>query len=1215
MRIQKRLAENFNIQYPTRNIQPNKLGNMSRACRGSDRSFPATRLRWRLLCGLAVAWVMGQAPQSYGQVAPDLTMSQTQGVNESDFFFLGPTGMRGWMYYSSQTRNARQILVTQVPAGSPAEGVMMRHDVILGIGDGGMFPHDARVAFVDALIAAEASDGQLHLNVYRPSTKETSVRTIQLGMTNAPLAATTPYSCPKALAILTNYCEQVHAAGPLGHPTREFSVWAMLGSGIEKYENWAINWIQSQTPYSRTNLSIYRPVDTRNWDMSYTLATLAQYYLFMKAKGTPDEAVLPAIENLALFIANGQDRRGQWGHTYAYPRDNGGQLHGTLPGYGALNNAGLVSLYGLALTQKCGITNNAAINAAVEKSAAFFRANVGIGTINYGFHDPIPSVVDVNGRMGIAAVVFRALGDVEAAKWFAMMTSTYGWRNWGHTGNELNHAWGPLAANVGGPDLVNFVHTNRNYNAAFNVDQPYHQVTLHMLRQPSGQFQSQGQGGQGTGRNGHATGSYALQMAIPKMSIDVTGAGYGEAFWLTEDEMEQVRIGFKYESEPVTHLSTEELLEHLGNFSPRVFNKMAGELRGRMTDDLRNTLIAIVEHPDEQATKRVAALVALDAAGREAVKATTDTWYAPSNGYVLNYGARDHAFRDHASIIKMLEAIAQFDRSVPFDMLVVGNYSYVLRNISRASFTEEELAIYYAAIEVILSPDSGNVFHFVENQGIPSWPPARLARYADSILRVAEMPAMAYNAGRVLATPPIGEGMYSWMVRSRLNPGNAPLDTLEHWRRYGMNAMIYTNHLLRLKTNGFSYDQYSSIDSWLEFHLPANDYELHWFRNLIAANVAADHPGATDEQLRALLAQSSDQDDLYRAVVLDKLVKQIGTTAAFDDILPYVGFCSPIDNTNWRLSRGAVEIATNTAYSTDQQWLDALGTVDANDHVRIGGILHALAGRGVTDAKALAEPYLLHENDFVTIGALDVYRAVGAEADLVMLFNQFMTNVSTVVEGETTFANDFKIHAYWDAIHAIVERDAPILEATANAIAAAFNERTNDGASMTGIAIVGTALAEPMSVLNPVGSNVDKVYGQYVTGPIGILGLFPDTDCDQALQNVYTKIADSQHWGRGHKYAASEAFMRRLSHAEIVQRQKDGVSAPWNDRIVVLYLLTELLQERVPIEVQLDLLTLQYNNLPLQGGSSAYPRGTAQNELNRRRGLEEQDAIHYFFMK
>ena len=63
---------------------------------------------------------------------PDFTQGGKRG--EDHDWTLGPTGARGWIYTSKcQSSDARQILVTAVAKGSPADGVLRNSDVILGL--------------------------------------------------------------------------------------------------------------------------------------------------------------------------------------------------------------------------------------------------------------------------------------------------------------------------------------------------------------------------------------------------------------------------------------------------------------------------------------------------------------------------------------------------------------------------------------------------------------------------------------------------------------------------------------------------------------------------------------------------------------------------------------------------------------------------------------------------------------------------------------------------------------------------------------------------------------------------------------------------------------------------------------------------------------------------------------------------------------------------
>ena len=68
---------------------------------------------------------------------PDLTMGEAPvgdpAGSTPKTINLGPTGLRGWVYHvKADTSESRQILVTEVDAGSPADGMLAVDDVILG---------------------------------------------------------------------------------------------------------------------------------------------------------------------------------------------------------------------------------------------------------------------------------------------------------------------------------------------------------------------------------------------------------------------------------------------------------------------------------------------------------------------------------------------------------------------------------------------------------------------------------------------------------------------------------------------------------------------------------------------------------------------------------------------------------------------------------------------------------------------------------------------------------------------------------------------------------------------------------------------------------------------------------------------------------------------------------------------------------------------------
>ena len=86
---------------------------------------------------------------------------------------LGPTGLKGWVYdQRSVTKLSRQILITEVAPGSPADGVLKVGDVILGASGNGTNPSpftaDARKSFALAIADAEARNpARLQMTVWR----------------------------------------------------------------------------------------------------------------------------------------------------------------------------------------------------------------------------------------------------------------------------------------------------------------------------------------------------------------------------------------------------------------------------------------------------------------------------------------------------------------------------------------------------------------------------------------------------------------------------------------------------------------------------------------------------------------------------------------------------------------------------------------------------------------------------------------------------------------------------------------------------------------------------------------------------------------------------------------------------------------------------------------------------------------------------------------
>jgi hypothetical protein len=164
---------------------------------------------------------------------PDLTKGDRSGVDRSQTYNLGATGLRGWIYTraasnldSSQGRTttaSRQILVTHVGTNSPASGVMEVNDVILGVGDK-PFSDDARKSFGRAITEAEKTENKGVLKLIRLRDGKTENVELKLKVMGS-YSATAPYDCPKSKQILGDACQALakepvgrcQRTGPAGH--------------------------------------------------------------------------------------------------------------------------------------------------------------------------------------------------------------------------------------------------------------------------------------------------------------------------------------------------------------------------------------------------------------------------------------------------------------------------------------------------------------------------------------------------------------------------------------------------------------------------------------------------------------------------------------------------------------------------------------------------------------------------------------------------------------------------------------------------------------------------------------------------------------------------------------------------------------------------------------------------------------------------------------
>ena len=517
---------------------------------------------------------------------PDLTKGGKP--DKAHDWNLGPTGMRGWIWsWRLETIGARQILVTKVDKGSPADGVLSVGDVILGVG-GEMFSDDARKSFGRAIGIAETRQarGVLKMTVWRKGVKKDVKITLPV---MGSYSDTAPYNCAKSAKILDAGCKRIAAKGLRGGIPAQVNALALLASGKKEYLPMVREFARKNAPQD-LKLKLHGGQGMVAWRWGYTNLFLCEYYL-----ATGDKTVLPAIREYSTKIARGQSGVGTWGHGMAWPQANAGREHGTLGGYGALNQAGLVCQTSLVLAVKCGVADKVVAD-AIERGNKFFAFYIGKGAIPYGDHRPGWKVHDDNGKNSIAAVMFDAQNHTAGAAFFSrMVTASYDERERGHTGNYFSYLWGPLAASRAGEEAA----------AAFLKEQRWF---YDLGRRADGSYPYQGAAGSAGSEhkygNWDCTGSHILSCALPLKKLYITGKNTNAKTKITGADLKGVidaGRGFSSWDTGVDRyrkMSADELLVRLGSWSSAVRYRAATALAEKKSADIAPRLIAMLGDKD-----------------------------------------------------------------------------------------------------------------------------------------------------------------------------------------------------------------------------------------------------------------------------------------------------------------------------------------------------------------------------------------------------------------------------------------------------------------------------------------------------------------------------------------------------------------------------------------------------------------------------------------
>jgi len=502
----------------------------------------------------------------------------TQGGKRPDThdWTLGPTGARGWMYAANgRSTNARQILVTAVTKGWPADGILSIGDVILGIGDK-PFDDDARIRFARAITLAEQQQGGGNLRLIRWHAGKTENASLKIPVMGT-YSDTAPYNCQKSKKILETGCQVIAKRG-LNDVTipNNLNALALLASGKKEYGPMLADYAKKVSNYKSDGMA--------TWYYGYAGIFLAEYLL-----ATGDQSVLPGIKRIAMECVKGQSGVGTWGHGFALPSGN-------LGGYGSMNLPALPLTISMVLARQAGI-HEPDLDRAIAKSAGFLRWYVNKGAIPYGDHEPWPGHED-NGKCSIATILYDLLGDQVATTFFARMSMAgYDERERGHTGNFFNILWALPGVSRCGPVAT----------GAYWKEQSWY---YDLARGPDGSFAYQGSPDGEEEHNKYTnydcTGGYMLTYALPLKSLYMTGKKPSAVPALNPKEVADViaagrdyfaaRNGIGYAGR-----TNDQLLAGLSSWSPIVRLRSAQGLARQAKAEVVPALQKMLAGPDRNA--------------------------------------------------------------------------------------------------------------------------------------------------------------------------------------------------------------------------------------------------------------------------------------------------------------------------------------------------------------------------------------------------------------------------------------------------------------------------------------------------------------------------------------------------------------------------------------------------------------------------------------
>ena len=990
---------------------------------------------------------------------------------------LGPTGI---VIQMAGREAGDQILVKGTVKGSPSEGKILPGDVILGLnGKKFIAGGNMGVLIGNAIIEAEREEnaGRIRFIVWRDRNfaarsgpqdmvgvdidklfnearddnslydwkpeeeREEEVR--QMGFDKFPIDAvnlevelklrtfpayadTAPYDCPKTMRILEDAWKVlekkfiVDPKDPKSGKGGIIEAIALVASGKPEHRKLVHEWVRSKhspwNPPTEPIGEMFKPgykgyKGFQSWHKGFAGLYCAIYY-----DATGDEHVLPALRKYAIETAMGQSWAGSWGHTFAFPSFNGGELHQMNPGYGALNAAGNRCFFLITLAQKLGI-KDPEIDAAVERARRFFGSYTDQGCIPYGDH-PAYGSDDSNGKNTGVAFSMMLLGDNHKAKYFAMMSSHCAFTRRGGHAHDYHGNWSSWAANLCGPEVRIANERNMRWYRT-------------LCRLHDGSFAYNSMGGYRALRDPTATD--VLHQSVIFGQTIITGKDPDESLYPNEREMKQLLTSARAQfSDPVLiersgkpwqERGSDEIIDLLDIFYPKARDTFAAELGKRFQAGEKEILPKLVELLASREPRfRDGALRAIGACGKDAVLGNLSKVVAllqDPEDFVQITAVRvvSKATDDREAQLAMLQATVEEPGSVAPNSVrnatqevLFGRDHPLARTPFEAGF---DAGLVRKALEEVLLTDPGGTGFLKSRKDL--WTKETLIEIAGPITFIAEEEQVAdqmFGNRSAPARALLAKFGYREAGESGIHRLRKKSEVPRHTRPFvgykdplvdpfaiaanpaafrGTEELFRTvlidnpNETVEVKDERTAWkvetykleDLLAQIESAKgESAMPSLADEV---RQRFDAQLAAlEGSGGRIKACRAELADPQRKNTFLKIAAMDALAGLLGPDA-LEDLAPY------FTHDYWRLRDHSRKLGAELVRSGGGAVLDSLS--GGGDEVRCG-ILAVFAQARSKDGAALAGTMLKHESPAVRAAAIRAFAAIEGPPAIPVLLDQ-----------------------------------------------------------------------------------------------------------------------------------------------------------------------------------------------------------------------------------